>query len=65
MTLNTIKEKSKGELNKLYNELKDELFRLQLKKASNQLEKTHRFKEIKKEIARILTVQRAGELSRS
>lgn len=58
MTLNTVKGKSPVELVKLYHSLKEELFRLRLKKASNQLDKTHRFKEIKKDIARILTEQK-------
>lgn len=59
MTPNEIKEKSPAELTKLIGDLNEELFRLKMKKAGGQLEKNHRLKEIRKEIARIKTHQSA------
>ena len=43
-------------------ELKDELFNLHFQQAINQLDNPMRIKAVKKDIARILTVERAIEL---
>jgi len=43
-------------------ELKEELFNLRFQQAINQLENPMRIKAVKKDIARILTVERAIEL---
>lgn len=43
-------------------ELKDELFNLHFQQAINQLENPMRIKAVKKDIARIKTVERAIEL---
>ena len=48
---------SKEELAKRENELKKELFELRFQAAAGQLEQTARLKEVKKQIARIKTVQ--------
>ncbi|MFA9413694.1 MULTISPECIES: 50S ribosomal protein L29 [Streptococcus] len=48
---------SQEELAKKENELKKELFDLRFQAAAGQLEKTARLKEVKKQIARIKTVQ--------
>ena len=38
-------------------ETREELFKLRFQHATAQLEKTHRLREVRKDIARILTVQ--------
>ena len=48
---------SQEELAKRENELKQELFELRFQPATGQLEQTARFKDVKKQIARIKTVQ--------
>ena len=48
---------SQEELAKRENELKKELFDLRFQAATGQLEQTARWKEVKKQIARIKTVQ--------
>jgi large subunit ribosomal protein L29 len=48
---------SQEELAKKENELKKELFDLRFQHAAGQLEQTARLKEVKKQIARIKTVQ--------
>ncbi|HGI5053177.1 TPA: 50S ribosomal protein L29 [Streptococcus agalactiae] len=48
---------SQEELAKKENELKKELFDLRFQAASGQLEKTARLDEVKKQIARVKTVQ--------
>ena len=45
------------DLNKKELELRNELVALRLKKQVGQVEKTHRFSEIKRDIARIETVK--------
>jgi large subunit ribosomal protein L29 len=44
-------------------ELKEEQFNLRFQVATNQLDNTSRIKDVKKEIARILTVLRERELA--
>ena len=48
---------SQEELAKRENELKKELFDLRFQAATGQLEQTARLKEVKKQIARIKTIQ--------
>ncbi|CAG5425590.1 50S ribosomal protein L29 [Streptococcus pneumoniae] len=64
MKLNEVKEfvkelrgLSQEELANRENELKKELFELRFQAATGQLEQTARLKEVKKQIARIKTVQ--------
>jgi len=44
-------------LAKKLGETREELFKLRFQHATAQLEKTHRLREVRKDIARILTVQ--------
>ena len=44
-------------LGKKLGETREELFKLRFQHATAQLEKTHRLREVRKDIARILTVQ--------
>ena len=51
-----LKSKSAAELNEDLVAAKKELFNLRFQNATNQLDKTSRIKEVKKNIARIQTV---------
>jgi large subunit ribosomal protein L29 len=51
-----IRELSVEELNNKLKELKTELFNLRFQLAINQLENTNRITEVKRDIARVLTV---------
>jgi len=56
MKAKELRELSLDELNKKLKELKEELFTLRMDKALHRLNQPHRFKQIKREIARVLTV---------
>ena len=62
MKMNKIKEMSSPELEKEIGELKQELFKLRFKLATNGLDNPMRIKEVKKDIARMKTVLRQREL---
>ena len=62
MKASEIRKMSAQELDAKLLELKDELFKLRFQQAINQLENTTRISAVKKDIARILTVQRDVEL---
>ena len=57
-----IRALSAQELNKKLADLKTELFNLRFQNAINQLDNPHKIAEVKKDIARIKTVQRDIEL---
>ena len=58
MKTNDIRKMSAGELNAKLKELKGELFNLRFQHAINQLENPHRIAEVKKDIARVMTILR-------
>lgn len=62
MKASEIRELSAEQRAKKLTELKEELFNLRFQQAINQLENPMRIKAVKKDIARILTVERAIEL---
>lgn len=62
MKASEIRELSADEMNAKLLELKDELFKLRFQQAVNQLDNPMRISAVKKDIARILTVQRDIEL---
>ena len=59
-----IKSLSETELDTKLAELKQELFNLRFQLAVNQLENPTKIKAVKKDIARIKTIQRQRELSK-
>lgn len=63
MTPKELREKTLQELKTLEQSLREELFKLNLQNAMGQLEKTHRLKELKRDIARVLTLlkEKAGK----
>lgn len=62
MKASEIKALSADQRAKKLAELKEELFNLRFQQAINQLENPMRIKAVKKDIARIMTVERAIEL---
>ena len=64
MLAKEIRERSKEELLKDIETLKEELFNLRFQQATGQLENTARLKTVKKTIARIKTVLTERELNK-
>ena len=62
MKASEIRKLSAKELDAKLLELKDELFKLRFQQAANQLDNPMRISAVKKDIARIKTVQRDIEL---
>ena len=62
MKASEIRKMSAAELDAKLLELKDELFKLRFQQAINQLDNPMRISAVKKDIARIKTVQRDNEL---
>jgi len=58
MKAKEIRNFTKEELNLKKTSLKEELFKLQQQRRGGRVEKPHRFKEIKRDIARIETILR-------
>ncbi|MEW6456206.1 MAG: 50S ribosomal protein L29 [Acidobacteriota bacterium] len=56
MRVNDLREFSSEELINKYKELKDQLFKLRVQKTIGQLENPMKIREIKRTIARILTI---------
>lgn len=65
MKASEIKYLSETELDTKLAELKQELFNLRFQLAVNQLENPTKIKAVKKDIARIKTIQRQRELSKA
>ena len=62
MKASEIRKMSASELDTKLHDLKDELFKLRFQQAMNQLDNPMRINAVKKDIARIKTVQRDIEL---
>lgn len=62
MSVTDLREMSTEELMEELAEAKEERFNLRFQVATNQLDNTSRMREVKKHIARILTVLREREL---
>ena len=58
MKAKEIREMSSEELENKLKELKTELFNLRFQHAINQLDNPHRISDVKKDIARVMTVLR-------
>lgn len=56
MKAKELRDMTSAELNAKLKELKEELFNLRFQSAINQLENTHRITDVKKDIARVMTV---------
>ena len=62
MKASELRKLSPSELDKMLAELKDELFKLRFQQAVNQLDNPMRISAVKKDIARVKTIQRDVEL---
>ncbi len=62
MKASEIRKMSASELDTKLHDLKDELFKLRFQQAINQLDNPMRINAVKKDIARIKTIQRDIEL---
>ena len=63
MKASELRDLSDTELVEEYDELKEELFNLRFQMATGQLDNPRRLGEVRRDIARVLTVQRERELS--
>ena len=57
-----IREKTGAELDEELKELKTELFKLRFQHATNQLDNPMKLRSVKRDIARVKTIQRENEL---
>jgi large subunit ribosomal protein L29 len=62
MNANELREMTMEELTEALDEAKDELFNLRFQLATNQLANTSRLGEVKRDIARLMTVIREAEI---
>ena len=62
MKLEEIRDRSREEIAEAISEAKEEQFNLRFQVATNQLDNTSRIKEVKREIARMLTVLRERDM---
>ena len=56
MKVSEIREMTSEQLGEKLKELKNELFRLRFQNAINQLDNPHKIADVKKDIARVMTV---------
>ena len=56
MTATELRKMSASDLEKKLAELKDELFKLRFQHTINQLDNPHKIADVKKDIARVMTV---------
>ena len=63
MKIKDIRDLSGDELNKKVSELKNELFNLRFQLATGQLDNPSTIKSVKKDIARVKTIQKERELN--
>ena len=61
MTPDELRSKSANDLKVLLGETQEELIKLKLQHSTGQLEKPHRLSELKKDVARVLTVLRSKQ----
>ena len=62
MTAKEVREKESEKIIKNIKELKEELFNLRFQSAANKLENPMRFRLVRKDIARMMTILREREL---
>jgi large subunit ribosomal protein L29 len=62
--MSEIRELGKNELNEKIKELREEIFRLKWQKSLNQLENTAKIKNLRKDLARVLTALREKNLNK-
>ena len=63
MKASVLREFSEEELNQKYKELTEELFNLRFQLATSQIENVGRMQVVRRDIARVKTIQRERQLS--
>ena len=63
MKTKELRERTREELEELYDDLREELFKLRAQRAVSQLEKSHRVRDVRRTIARVLTILKDGGYS--
>ena len=63
MKADEIRNKTTEELQKELASLKEELFKLRFQHATNQLDNTAQIAKVKRDIARVMTIQREKQLA--
>lgn len=63
MKTRELRERTRDEIEELYDDLREELFKLRAQRAVSQLEKSHRIQEVRRTIARVLTILKDGGYS--
>ena len=63
MKVEDIRKMSTDELSKELTSLKEELFKLRFQHATNQLENPAQLAQVKKDIAKVMTIKREKELA--
>ncbi len=63
MKASELRELSDAELVEKFEEHKEELFKLRFRLATGQLDNVRRLKQVRQDIARVLTVQRERQLA--
>lgn len=63
MRIEEVRGRSNEELQQELAELKEELFRLRFRHATHQLENPTQLRQVRRDIARVKTIQRERELS--
>lgn len=64
MKMSEIRDLGINELNEKVKELREEIFRLRWQKSLNQLENTSRIKNLRKDLARVLTALKEKNLNK-
>jgi large subunit ribosomal protein L29 len=61
----TLRERSPDELNKTLSDLEEQLFKLRFQKSTGQIENPVKIREVRKNIARVLTVMNERRVQES
>lgn len=65
MKATTLRERSNDELSKALSDLEEQLFKLRFQKSTGQIENPVKIREVRKDIARVLTVMNERRIEES
>jgi len=65
MKATTLRERSNDELTKTLSDLEEQLFKLRFQKSTGQIENPVKIREVRKDIARVLTVMNERRIEES
>ncbi|MGD8439828.1 MAG: 50S ribosomal protein L29 [Holophagae bacterium] len=65
MKATTLRERSNDELSKALSDLEEQLFKLRFQKSTGQIENPVKIREVRKDIARVLTVMKERRIEES